>query len=497
MICAQPRTCRFYRRTAWGVHILLIALALLWLFRAVHADPAIPAWATIIWIISFLLLALAPLQPALGLVIYATLATVVARYEPGVDIPLNTTVLAWIATLAVTATVAWFLSGALASGATGGLPTSVLSDLRVRLFHPHPLTWLLLSLLACITVSCLAAYLRDGRFDPAPEHHPRNYLQALVLYLLATQFLSGAVASLAATICLCLIIRSRLLSPMGIWRQEDIASWIAMAVPLAILCLRPPAEFFPAVTTTCARIHHRLRLPPRLLSRLWSPFFAAILLLLLWELGATQNRTGAMGLAAGLFVLWLLTPRRIIWLLGALPLIALAAWRLSSSAYWHRFTDIWTGGRDQASATSRLELWHYARSFFLQHPLTGIGPGNFEHYFALARPDIDPKPPHNNIVAMLCETGLPGAILYGAFFSGRRHRGPPHAAPGPAPLARARGARPGGDACSLPDHRHDHHPPEPAHGLPVRRLGRRSKPPPNRPPSPWCSPSPRILNFEA
>jgi O-antigen ligase len=330
------------------------------------------------------------------LVVYAALATLVARYEPGVDIPLNSAALAWVTALACTGAIAWMIR-------TGRRP-------RLRL---HPLTWLLVALCLWIALSCALALVRDGWFAPVPEHHPLNYIPALLLYLLATQFLGEVAASLAlaAAICIGLVIRARLLSPFGVWRQEDIASWIAMALPLGALCIARPNDWLTPLPPRFSRFR-------RPLAWGWVLAFTLIVLILLWELVGTQNRTGVIGLAAALLVLWLLSRQRLLILLCSTPLLVLAPFALRHSEFWRRFSDLWTGGPEKNSALARLELWRFAWRLFLEHPLAGIGPGNFESYLSAAYPGIDPKPPHNNVLAMLCETGLPGALLYAAFFLG-------------------------------------------------------------------------------
>ena len=45
----------------------------------------------------------------------------------------------------------------------------------------------------------------------------------------------------------------------------------------------------------------------------------------------------------------------------------------------------------------------------------GVGPGNFRTHIQHYEPATH-ESPHNNFIAMMSETGLAGAVLYGAFF---------------------------------------------------------------------------------
>jgi O-antigen ligase len=397
----HPSSRRSLIALAWLLHSTVVAWSLFWLLKTACSSPRaassapVPAWGLSLWGASFLLLAVAPVWPALGLLVYAALTPiVVARYDPDVTgITLNMAVLEWVALLTVTGSIAWMVR-------TRHRPT----------FHLHWLFWLLVVFVAWIALtSCVAAH-RDGYFAPAPDENPRTYVQALVLFFLASQCLSGELTSLgmALALGLALIVRTRLLSPRGVWRDEDVGSLIAVVFPLGVLALSGTMPW-------TARFPRSLGPTLRWVIRVAG---ALILGVLLWELLFTENRTGAMGLAAALLVMVILSPKRFYLLGAALPIAVGAALYLGSSVYWKRFSDLWTGGSEQDSAISRLRLWRAGWRMLLDHPIVGVGPGNFENYLPRYAPTLEPKPAHSNFVGIAAETGWPGLILYVAFFGG-------------------------------------------------------------------------------
>jgi hypothetical protein len=84
---------------------------------------------------------------------------------------------------------------------------------------------------------------------------------------------------------------------------------------------------------------------------------------------------------------------------------------------------------DPASSVvrTRLGLWRRTLAVYREHPLTGVGPGNFPVLFPLhAEPraaadgvmsaTMVPRRPHNEVLERLAETGPLGLIAFGALF---------------------------------------------------------------------------------
>lgn len=389
-------------RALLGLHVLVVGAGLAWLIWTAGREstplsfdllitrnrplPPMPLWAVLLWACGYLLMLAAPRWPALGLAIYSLLAVVVARYEPGIEISQNFDVLLWLCGMMLTAVAVWCVR----TGARPRLPSA-----------RSWLTWTLLALATWIAITCLAAWLRDGRWNPSPEHHPRQFIQAAIVFLLASQFLGDRRASLAVALAIIagLALRGRVLSPFGVWKQEDIASLLVIALPLALVALS-------AVTSWTQRLLLALLLVPLVANNL----------LLLW---ATQNRTALAALGVVVLAMALASRRPWVAIVGIVPAgVALAFW-LPGSEVWTRFTDIWTGGREAGSFHERVELWRAAWRMGVAHPWMGVGSGNFSRfaldYAPALRRDL---PAHSNYLAMFAETGVPGLLLYLACFAG-------------------------------------------------------------------------------
>ena len=137
--------------------------------------------------------------------------------------------------------------------------------------------------------------------------------------------------------------------------------------------------------------------------------FATIVVLLID--GSRNNLLAVLGatMAIAISRAWRVRPPRrrdVAWgvalLVGVGGLVAIAAPSLLT-----RVSNIWTVG-------ARIQLWSDSLAVWVQHPLAGIGPGNFP--FALFQSShfqtssFDPRHPDNAIVQLLVEAGLLGVL---------------------------------------------------------------------------------------
>ncbi len=94
---------------------------------------------------------------------------------------------------------------------------------------------------------------------------------------------------------------------------------------------------------------------------------------------ATGSRGGVVGLGSVFFALALRSRRRLVALL-AIVAVAFVVFTLSPTAYKSRVATIFSSERDQSSQ-SRIISWKAAREMFVEHPLLGVGAGNFMSAF--------------------------------------------------------------------------------------------------------------------
>lgn len=384
-------------RWAWAIHLAVIAGLLGWLILtwATNQPPAlaptcksIPVWAAIVWIIGYLAMIAAPLWPALTLVILGLLATLIARYEPGIDIELNAQVIQGLAIAGVTATLVWM--------------ARMNARWRWPSWRNWPF-WILPMLIGWIGICGMAAWIRLGDWTPDPTHHPIQFVSILIFFLLACRFLDTPISNLAfgLTMIAALAVRGRFLSPFGIFKQEDIASLLVITLPLSLLVF------------SCW--------PGRCRSWRW-PAVGLVMLLAahhLWLWWNTQNRASAVALGLVLLTLWALSRHRIVSGIVSLGAMLAGAAAIAQTAYWQRFQALGSSHapHETGSATERLEIWQAAWKMLMDHPVLGVGPGHFTRFVLDYNPNLRRNlPAHNHLLAMLAETGWIGGLLFVLFF---------------------------------------------------------------------------------
>ncbi len=150
--------------------------------------------------------------------------------------------------------------------------------------------------------------------------------------------------------------------------------------------------------------------------RLRTPLMLGLAFGLVVEL-ATLSRSGLVGLACGLAVLAIPYRRRFLSARFLVPLGAVAALVLAVILSRADFflqvlrTRVNTEG---SSASTHFFVYEFIPDVLAQHPLLGLGLNNFSVYFEFVTGRTD-FGPHSFYVALFVETGLVGALVFGAF----------------------------------------------------------------------------------
>lgn len=127
-------------------------------------------------------------------------------------------------------------------------------------------------------------------------------------------------------------------------------------------------------------------------------FWLAGAALLLYGIHLTKSRGTLLALVAVVGVyLW---RRRGLLTAGGITLVGFVLLRV----YSPRLQNL---SPDESSAAGRIDAWYAGLQMFQQHPLFGVGPGNFI--------DFHSRTAHNSLVLVLAETGLIGFTLWLAF----------------------------------------------------------------------------------
>ncbi len=142
----------------------------------------------------------------------------------------------------------------------------------------------------------------------------------------------------------------------------------------------------------------------------------------------TYSRSGVLGLALAVFLLTWYSNRKVLGF-GAMGLGLVALLAFGPSKALDRYKTISTafsGAVKQAatskvsaevdlSAQGRLEAWQTGLKMMKAHPFFGVGPMNFFGEFPRYSPQYHSRAPHNAFVALGAESGIPSALLFGAF----------------------------------------------------------------------------------
>lgn len=136
---------------------------------------------------------------------------------------------------------------------------------------------------------------------------------------------------------------------------------------------------------------------------------------------ASLSRGGFVGLVPVIFYCWYKTPKKIL----ATIIIALLIGFLyvtAPSDYWNEIKSIKEENIKEGTGETRWYLWKIAWRIFLDHPIIGVGPGNYPWRSGEYqpeedlnfRPSIAGKAAHSIYFTLIPEFGLAGILLFSA-----------------------------------------------------------------------------------
>jgi O-antigen ligase len=169
------------------------------------------------------------------------------------------------------------------------------------------------------------------------------------------------------------------------------------------------------------------------------------------------SRGGFLALLAvvGYFLLRYTSVKRS-WRWTAVTVIAVLLTAVAGNTYWARISTVLHPSADYnlTDEQGRLRIWGRGMGYMIQHPVFGVGGGNFPRAEGTISPLVARQPlgrglkwgpPHNSYLQVGAELGVPGLIIYVAFILGvfAALRALP-TAPGPPPpgVADPTGRRP-------------------------------------------------------
>lgn len=150
-------------------------------------------------------------------------------------------------------------------------------------------------------------------------------------------------------------------------------------------------------------------------------FFAVCFLAFLGAIVATSSRGAMVGAGLIAFTGFMRSSKRVVGLL-MIFLVVLAFFVVAPEASRERMASALHPHSDPTSA-DRLDLWHAGMAMFANHPLLGVGPGNFapeylaEHPMLARQKKLMAWAPHSIYVQALSELGISGFIPLIAIWS--------------------------------------------------------------------------------
>lgn len=148
-------------------------------------------------------------------------------------------------------------------------------------------------------------------------------------------------------------------------------------------------------------------------------YLIATIGLLLFTITSTLSRGGFVGLVAVALACWLISPRKMMSLIGLAAICAIVATFVPDS-YWAEMKTIETSTDENDTGAQRLYYWGMAWRMFLDHPILGVGPTNYQwNSFQYESADqvarglhVWGKGSHSLYFTLLPEEGLVGAAVY-------------------------------------------------------------------------------------
>jgi O-antigen ligase len=134
---------------------------------------------------------------------------------------------------------------------------------------------------------------------------------------------------------------------------------------------------------------------------------------------ATLSRGGFIGLAALGCMLWVRAPRKLVSLV-VVVVMAVGLVVLAPATYWKEVGTISTSTNENDTGYKRLYLWKLAWRMFLDNPILGVGPANYQYNNQFYEDEKETargfhswgRVAHSVYFTLLPEYGLVGTVLF-------------------------------------------------------------------------------------
>lgn len=366
-------------RLAWTAYLTAVGLATVWVaFSVLTADASSreSAKALILFLLAAGLVALAPMWPLFGPCAYILVSYAMPREDAITALLFNAHSESLLTILSAAALVPWSRQS------------------QRRLAPPRSDVAGALALFTFwVGVVVVAALWNGHPIGDGLVHRTERVIQCLVLFLVAyySRPTVAEVQILVAALAAMVAVRAVRFSS-NFHLEQNLAALAAILVPWAIAL-------------------------PFSLKRWWSrvasiPIALGLIALIVF----IANRGAFLGLAGGAVAVWATTRWKWRSVAASAPAFLLFALLLPKTTLGKRLDEAYQEGGFQESAAARLELWGLGVDFAQQHPLFGLGPGNYTQYFNEFYHVEWNIAAHNMFVDIVAETGFPGLVIFAAIW---------------------------------------------------------------------------------
>ncbi len=287
------------------------------------------------------------------------------------------------------------------------LPANRLGTLRM------PATRYLLALMGWMALSVPGALWPGGAFATFVD-----FAKTALIYLVIVTAMRSArdierltLVYFCGTVVFAAVVLSRMQFDLGVegrmarlylYDSNDFATYAVTAMPLGL--------YFASSG-------------PRLLRSLAWAGIAVLAVGLIWS----GSRGGFLAVLAVIaYFLLRYTTVRGSWRLSAVVALGVLVAATAQNTYWARISTVFRPGQDYnlTSDQGRLQIWRRGVGYMIQHPVLGVGAGNFPRAEGTISPlaarqrlgrGLKWGPPHNSYVQVGAELGVPGLVTFLAF----------------------------------------------------------------------------------
>jgi O-antigen ligase len=151
--------------------------------------------------------------------------------------------------------------------------------------------------------------------------------------------------------------------------------------------------------------------------------YMGLIVMFLFVIVMTQSRGGFVGLIATCIYCWLRTKKKVLIALAGILLAGFVV-LVAPSSYWSEVRSIQEEGASKGTGAERVYTWGIGWHMFLDHPIMGVGQGNFpwvfkKYEYEVTRSDepfrgrsVAGRAAHSIYFTMLPELGLIGTMLF-------------------------------------------------------------------------------------